>query len=266
MPAKSKIYLVSDRKKQEDLKQNGNIPIHIAIIMDGNGRWAEKRNLPRYTGHKEGVESVRDIVEVCGQLGVKYLTLYAFSTENWKRPKNEVSVLMRLLMRALKNEADKLYRNNVRVRAIGDIASLPIEVQNNLLDVILKTQNNTGLNLLLALSYSGRWDIIQAVKKILADLKKGIITENSIDEQSFSKYLSTQGMPDPDLLIRTSGELRISNFLLWQLAYSEMFISPLFWPDFRREQLYQAITVYQGRERRFGMTSHQIKQKSKRKN
>jgi len=261
LPIKIKKYVDADVKKQEALKQNGEIPIHIAIIMDGNGRWAQKQNLPRVAGHKEGVESVRDMVEACGQLGVKYLTLYAFSKENWKRPKDEVSVLMRLLMRALQNEADKLHRNNVKVRAIGDISTLPIEVQNGLLDAIIKTQNNTGLNLLLALSYSGRWDITQAIKKIASDIKRGSLSEDNIDDAMVSKYLSTQGIPDPDLLIRTSGELRISNFLLWQLAYSEIFISPLFWPEFRRDQLYQVITDYQSRERRFGMTGNQIKTK-----
>lgn len=261
MSIKTKKYVDADHKKQEALKQNGEIPIHIAIIMDGNGRWAQKQNLPRVAGHKEGVESVRDMVEACGQLGVKYLTLYAFSTENWKRPKDEVSVLMRLLMRALQNEADKLHRNNVRVRAIGDISTLPIEVQNSLLDAIIKTQNNTGLNLLLALSYSGRWDITQAVKKIASDIKRNAVSEDKIDDIMISKYLSTQGIPDPDLLIRTSGEFRISNFLLWQLAYSEIFITPLFWPEFRRDALYQAITDYQSRERRFGMTGNQIKTK-----
>jgi undecaprenyl diphosphate synthase len=261
LPLKTKKYFGADLKKQKALKQNGEIPIHIAIIMDGNGRWAQKRNLPRVAGHKEGVESVRDMVEACGQLGVKYLTLYAFSKENWKRPKDEVSVLMRLLMRALQNEADKLHRNNVKVRAIGEISTLPIEVQNGLLDAIIKTQNNTGLNLLLALSYSGRWDITQAIKKIASDIKRGSLSEDNIDDAMVSKYLSTQGIPDPDLLIRTSGELRISNFLLWQLAYSEIFISPLFWPEFRRDQLYQAITDYQSRERRFGMTGNQIKTK-----
>lgn len=261
MLTKNKKIVEVDLKKQETLKQSGEIPIHIAIIMDGNGRWAQKRSLPRVAGHREGVESVRDMVEVCGQLGVKYLTLYAFSTENWKRPKEEVSMLMRLLMKALRDETDKLHRNNVRVRTIGDISKLPVEVQNELLDAIVKTQNNTGLNLLLALSYSGRWDIMQAVKKISSEIKRGALSENSINEDLVAKYLSTQGIPDPDLLVRTSGELRISNFLLWQLAYSEIYITELNWPEFRRDELYRAITEYQKRERRFGLTSNQIKQK-----
>jgi undecaprenyl diphosphate synthase len=261
LPSKSQKLAELDRKKQDTLKQSGEIPKHIAIIMDGNGRWAQKRFLPRIAGHREGVESVREAVETCGQLGVKYLTLYAFSTENWKRPKDEVSLLMRLLMKALRDETDKLQSNNVRVRAIGDIAKLPLEVQNELLEAMVKTQNNTGLNLLLALSYSGRWDITQAVRKIISDVKRNVLTEEDVDENVISKYLSTQGIPDPDLLIRTSGEFRISNYLLWQLAYSEIFISPLFWPEFKRNQLYQAIEDYQKRERRFGMTGNQIKKK-----
>lgn len=261
MLTKNKKIVEGDFKKQETLKQSGEIPIHIAIIMDGNGRWAQKRSLPRVAGHREGVESVREMVEVCGQLNVKYLTLYAFSTENWKRPKDEISMLMRLLMKALRDETDKLHRNNVRVRTIGDISKLPVEVQNELLDAIIKTQNNTGLNLLLALSYSGRWDIMQAVKKISSEIKRGALSEDSINEDLVSKYLSTQGIPDPDLLVRTSGEFRVSNFLLWQLAYSEIYITELNWPEFRRDELYRAITEYQKRERRFGLTSNQIKHK-----
>lgn len=253
-----------DKKVQSELKHSGNIPNHIAIIMDGNGRWAKKRGLPRIAGHSEGVESVRDIVEACGQLGVKYLTLYAFSTENWKRPKDEVSMLMRLLMRALRDETDKLYKNNVRVNAIGEIVSLPQEVQDELLEAIEKTKQNTGLNLLLALSYSGRWDLTQAVKKLALDIRDGNINPDQINDQTISNYLSTKNVPDPDLLIRTSGEFRISNFLLWQLAYSEIFISPCFWPEFRRNELYKAIANYQQRERRFGMVSEQV-QTSKRK-
>jgi len=249
-----------DIKIQAQLKQTGNIPNHIAIIMDGNGRWAKKRSLPRIAGHKEGVESVRDIVEICGQLGVNYLTLYAFSTENWKRPKQEVSLLMRLLMRALRDETDKLHEKNVRVHTIGDIAALPQEVQDELLDAIEKTKHNTGLNLLLALSYSGRWDLINAVKQIASEVKKGNLKIEHINDQIISQHLSTKDIPEPDLLVRTSGELRISNFLLWQLAYSEIYISEVLWPDFRRGELYKAISDYQKRERRFGMVSEQLKQ------
>ena len=254
----------SDKKRQDDLKESGNIPVHIAIIMDGNGRWAKSRGLPRIAGHKEGVESVRDTVEACGQLGVKYLTLYAFSTENWKRPHEEVSMLMRLLMRALRDETDKLHQNNVRVQAIGEISSLPREVRDELLDAIEKTKTNTGLNLFLALSYSGRWDLTGAVRAIAAEVLEGKITTAEIDEPLISRHLSTANVSDPDLLIRTSGELRISNFLLWQLAYSEICISHCFWPDFRRDELYNAIADYQGRERRFGMVSEQL-QKGKRR-
>lgn len=261
MPNKNKKFLENDLKTQKTLKKSGEIPVHIAIIMDGNGRWAQKHGLPRVAGHREGVESVRDIVEACAQLGVKFLTLYAFSTENWKRPQDEVSTLMRLLMRALRNETDKLNRNNISLKAIGDISKLPNQVQKELLDAMIKTQNNTGLNLLLALSYSGRWDLTQAFKKMFTDCKTGLLKEDNLNEETISKYLSTQGIPDPDLLIRTSGEFRISNFLLWQLAYSEIYISKLNWPDFRRDELYNAIADYQKRERRFGMTSNQLKQK-----
>ncbi|MBI1802925.1 MAG: isoprenyl transferase [Ignavibacteriae bacterium] len=248
----------NDKRLQDELKRSGNIPTHIAIIMDGNGRWAKKRGLPRIAGHNEGVESVRDTVEACGQLGVKYLTLYAFSTENWKRPKDEVSMLMRLLMRALRDETDKLYQNNVRVRVIGDIQSLPQEVQSELADAIEKTKLNTGLNLFLALSYSGRWDVTTAIRKIADDVMRGTLSPESIDEPIVSAYLSTKDVPDPDLLIRTGGEVRISNFLLWQLAYSEIYISSLFWPEFRRTEIYAAIADYQHRERRFGMVSEQV--------
>ena len=252
-----------DKKVQEVLKAHGNIPSHIAIIMDGNGRWAKKRGLPRIAGHNEGVDSVRDAVEACGQLGVKYLTLYAFSTENWKRPKEEVSMLMRLLMRALRDETDKLYHNNVSVHAIGDTSALPLEVRTELFDAIEKTKHNTGLNLYLALSYSGRWDITCAVKKIALEVREGKVEPDSINDGLIAQYLSTSDVPDPDLLVRTSGEFRISNFLLWQLAYSEIYISDCYWPEFRRDELYHAIRDYQKRERRFGMVSEQVQSKSK---
>jgi undecaprenyl diphosphate synthase len=248
-----------DRKVQDGLRASGEIPQHIAIIMDGNGRWAKKRGMPRIAGHTEGVESVRDTVEACGQLGARYLTLYAFSTENWKRPKEEVSLLMRLLLKALKDETDRLHTNNVRIQAIGDIAALPQEVQNELLDDIQKTKDNTGLTLILALSYSGRWDLTRAVRgMVTAALAHGLSAEQ-VTEGLISSYLSTAGVPDPDLLIRTSGEFRISNFLLWQLAYTEIHITSKFWPGFRRGELYEAIREYQKRERRFGMVSEQIR-------
>lgn len=226
--------------------------------MDGNGRWAKRRGLPRIAGHSEGVESVRDTVEACGQIGVKHLTLYAFSTENWKRPKDEVSMLMRLLMRALRDETDKLNRNNVSVHAIGEISALPREVRTELADAIERTRRNTGLNLHLALSYSGRWDITGAVRMLAADVRDGKVKPEDVTDVMIAGYLSTKDVPDPDLLVRTSGEFRISNFLLWQLAYSEIYISQLFWPDFRRQELYKAVRDYQQRERRFGLVSEQI--------
>ncbi|HTX99178.1 MAG TPA: isoprenyl transferase [Bacteroidota bacterium] len=248
-----------DKSVQDALKASGEIPRHIAIIMDGNGRWAKLRGLPRIAGHTEGVESVRDTVEACGQLGVQYLTLYAFSTENWKRPQEEVSLLMRLLLKALQDETDRLHTNNVRIRAIGDIEALPSEVRQELLDDIEKTKNNTGLTLFLALSYSGRWDLTRAFRQLARDVAAGVVHADEITDATISSYLSTTGVPDPDLLIRTSGEFRISNFLLWQLAYTEIFITQKHWPSFRRDELYAAITDYRRRERRFGMVSEQLR-------
>ncbi len=248
-----------DKKLQEQLQKQGKIPDHIAIIMDGNGRWAKKRALPRVAGHHEGVNSVRDVVEACGQVGVKYLTLYTFSTENWKRPKDEVSILMRLLVSSLRDECDRLHANNVRLKTIGDFSALPQDAQDEFLDVIELTKNNTGLTLVLALSYSGRWDILQAVKRIAEDVKSGKIHSGKVDDALITNYLATHGIPDPDLLVRTSGELRISNFLLWQLAYSEMYVTDVLWPDFRRKELYKAIESYQSRERRFGLVSEQLR-------
>lgn len=254
-----------DKKHQDQLLSGGQIPQHIAIIMDGNGRWAKRRGLPRIAGHNEGVNSVRDIVEACGQLGVKYLTLYAFSTENWKRPKDEVSMLMRLLLRALRDERDRLHQNEVRLKGVGDIVALPHDVQDELLDAIEMMRHNTGLTLVLALSYSGRWDITNALKRIADDIRAGKIRSDDITEELFSSYLSTKEIPDPDLLIRTSGEYRISNFLLWQLAYSEIYISDEFWPAFRRKHLYAAIADFQTRERRFGLVSEQIQKSASRR-
>lgn len=248
----------ADKKHQEHLLESGPIPEHIAIIMDGNGRWAKKRGLPRAAGHNEGVNSVRDIVEACGQIGVKYLTLYTFSKENWQRPKEEISVLMRLLLKALRNERDRLHKNEVKLSVIGDMSSLPSDVAEELYTAIEMMKNNNGLNLILALSYSGRWDITNAFNQIIQDYKKGAIKE-SVTEEIIEKYLSTKNIPHPDLLIRTSGEFRISNFLLWQIAYTEIYISEEYWPNFRRKQLYQAIEDYQKRERRFGMVSEQLK-------
>jgi len=250
----------ADKAIQDNLKEKGAIPNHIAIIMDGNGRWAKERGLPRVAGHREGVNSVRDIVEVCGQLGIKYLTLFAFSTENWKRPKNEVSVLMRLLVKSLRDETDRLLANNVRLRTVGDTASLPKDVQEELLFSVEKTKKNTGLMLVLALSYSGRWDIVNAIRRIARAVEHYEMRSNDVTEKVISSYLTTHGIPDPDLLIRTSGEFRLSNFLLWELAYTEIHIARCYWPEFRRTHLYDAIRDYQQRERRFGLVSEQLTQ------
>lgn len=244
---------------QKKLLAEGNLPKHIAIIMDGNGRWAKERGKSRTFGHREGVNSVRDIVKACGELKIKYLTLYTFSSENWLRPKEEVTTLMRLLVHALKKETKDLKKNNVRLNVIGDINSFPRIVQTELKESIEKLKDNTGLTLTLALSYSGRWDIIQAIKQIIKDIELKKINPEDISQETFSKYISTKNIPDPDLLIRTSGEFRISNFLLWQLAYTEIYISQLCWPEFRRQHLYEAIRNYQRRERRFGMVSEQLK-------
>ena len=247
-----------DRKLQERLLGSGDVPGHIAIIMDGNGRWAQKRGLPRIAGHHEGVNSVRDIVEACGQLGVKYLTVYAFSTENWKRPQEEVSLLMRLLLKALRDEKDRLHQNEVKLKVVGDIAALPQDVQDELLDGIEKMKDNKGLTLILALSYSGRWDITNAIQRMYDEIRSGGLKKEQITQELITSYLATKDFPDPDLLIRTSGEFRISNFLIWQIAYSELFISQEFWPSFRRKQLYEAVANFQRRERRFGMVSEQL--------
>ena len=248
----------TDKKNQEQLIAGGIVPNHIAIIMDGNGRWAKCNGLPRIAGHNEGVNSVRDIVEACAQLGVKYLTLYTFSTENWKRPQDEVSMLMRLIVKALRDERDRLHQNEVRLQVIGEFNTLPDDVSNELRDAMEVMRENCGLTLVLALSYSGRWDIIKAIKGMYDDIHTGVLKKEEITEEVIGTYLSTKDIPDPDLLIRTSGELRISNFLLWQLAYSEIYISNEFWPAFRREHLYEAIEDFQKRERRFGMVSEQL--------
>ena len=249
---------IKDSKIQEKIKQTGGLPKHIAIIMDGNGRWAKNRGLSRVYGHREGVKSVRDIVEASGQLGIKYLTLYTFSTENWRRPKTEVTILMKLLIKALKDETDRLHENNVRLITTGDLSSLPDRVMKELLDAIEKTRNNKLMTLNLALSYSGRWDIVTAIKKMYLDFENKKIAYNDINEKKVSNYLSMADIPDPDLLIRTGGDFRISNFLLWQIAYTEIYIENVFWPEYRREHYYKAITDYQKRERRFGMVSEQL--------
>jgi undecaprenyl diphosphate synthase len=235
--------------RREDLLEKIDrslVPRHIAVIMDGNGRWAKKRGLPRLLGHKAGADSVREAVKVCGELGVQVLTLYAFSTENWSRPKSEVKGLMALLVRTLRREADELNANNVRLRASGRLEALPADVRRELDRSIDRLSGNTGLILNLALNYGGRGDIVDAVNALL---KAGAV---SVTEEDIAAHLSTAGLPDPDLLIRTSGEYRISNFLLWQCAYAEFHITPVLWPDFRRQQLYQAVLDYQSRDRRFG--------------
>ena len=248
----------SDKEKQLSLSEIGKLPKHIAIIMDGNGRWAVERGLPRIAGHKQGIESVRDIVKASSQIGIKYLTLYAFSLENWKRPVSEVTGLMKLLEIYLRQEIDELDANNVRLNSIGKMNSLPKVVQKLLKNSIERTKNNTGLTLTLALSYSGRWDIVRAVQMAGLDIRRGKISPEDINEDIFSSYLQTHNMPDADLLIRTSGEMRLSNFLLWEMAYGEIYITNNYWPEFRREDLYEAIENYVHRERRFGKTSLQI--------
>lgn len=230
----------------------------MAVIMDGNGRWAKKKGAMRIFGHRNAVQAVRDITEGCAEMGIKYLTLYAFSTENWNRPKEEVDGLMELLVNTLKQEIGTLTENQVKLKTIGETSHLPGECQKNLQWAVDQTKDNGGLLLMLALSYSGRWEIIKAVKELAMDVKMGKIDPSAINERVFENYLQTSGIPDPELLIRTSGELRISNFLLWQIAYTELFITPTLWPDFRKENLYEAIWSYQQRERRFGKTSEQL--------
>lgn len=241
-----------DKQLQEQVKSSGPVPEHIAIIMDGNGRWAQKKGNIRLFGHKAGVESVRDITESCAQLGVSYLTLYAFSTENWNRPSSEINGLMKLLVQTLRNEAERLNKNDIKLVTIGQIDRLPKKCQRQLQEVIDLTKDNGRMQLCLALSYSGRWDIKKAVKKIAEEVQKGNVHPDQIDDEMISSFLSTAAVPDPDLIIRTSGEYRISNFLLWQLAYSELYITETYWPDFRRDELYQAIFSFQKRDRRFG--------------
>ena len=244
-----------------NLRENvnlGNLPRHIAVIMDGNGRWAKQRGGLRIFGHQNAVKAVRDTVEAAAELGVEYLTLYAFSTENWSRPMEEVSALMTLLVSTIRKETATLNKNNIRLQTIGNTASLPKACQRELLEAMELTKQNTRMTLVLALSYSGRWDITQAMRQVALQVEQGRLQANDISEATVAAHLSTAGIPDPELLIRTSGEQRISNFLLWQLAYTELYITELLWPDFRKEQLYEAIISFQRRERRFGKTSEQI--------
>lgn len=236
------------------------VPQHIAIIMDGNGRWAKQQGENRIYGHYEGVNSVRDVVEAAGEVGVKYITLYAFSTENWNRPKEEVDALMELLVSTISAETPQLNKKNVRLQAIGNLNSLPTACLQELNESIELTANNTGLTLVLALSYSSKWELISAVKQIAKDVKEGQLHSEDITEKHIEQYLCTKNIPDPELMIRTSGEHRISNFLLWQLAYAEFYFTDKLWPDFRKDDLYEAIINYQNRERRFGKTSEQLTQ------
>jgi len=247
---------------REQVLAQGELPRHIAIIMDGNGRWAKKRGLPRVAGHNEGINSVREITRECGKIGIKVLTLYTFSIENWSRPESEVTYLMTLLLRTIRNEVQELHKNNVRLTLMGHLADLPDDPLKGLLDGVEKTNRNTGLNLNLALSYGGRAEILDATRAIARDVREGKFEPKNIDEHLFSSYLYTRDMPDPDLLIRTSGELRISNFLLWQMAYTELYVTDTLWPDFRNKELLLAIRDYQKRERRFGKTSEQISKPS----
>ncbi len=234
------------------------LPKHIAIIMDGNGRWAKKKGNLRIFGHKSGVNGVREASEACAELGIGYLTLYAFSTENWNRPKLEVTALMELLISTINSEISTLLKNNIRLNAIGQLNDLPEKAYNKLAEAIDLTKNNTGLTLTLALSYSSKVEILNAVKMIAHHCMENKLNPDAIDESVFETYLSTKGIPNPDLLIRTSGEQRISNFLLWQMAYTELYFTEVLWPDFNREELYKAIFDYQSRERRYGLTSEQL--------
>ncbi|MBK7183605.1 MAG: isoprenyl transferase [Bacteroidetes bacterium] len=234
------------------------LPKHIAIIMDGNGRWAKQQGAERIYGHENGVKSVRDAVEAAAELGVEYLTLYAFSTENWNRPKEEVIALMQLLVHTINAETPTLNKNNIRLQAIGDLKSLPGDCYNELQEAIDATKNNTRTTLVLALSYSSRWEIVNAVKEIAAKIERKELSSSEISEETINQHLCTATIPEPELMIRTSGEHRISNFLLWQLAYAELYFTDKFWPDFKKEDFYEAIIDYQNRERRFGKTSEQL--------
>jgi undecaprenyl diphosphate synthase len=236
------------------------IPVHVAIIMDGNGRWAKKRGYLRTMGHEKGVDAVRETVEAATELGIRFLTLYAFSTENWSRPKYEIDALMTLLVKSVNKERKTFMDNNIRLLAIGDLANLPPKSYTELMKAIKDTSGNTGLKLVLALSYSSRWEIVEAARSLAKKVSEGTLKAEEISMDIFSSHLTTESIPDPELLIRTSGEYRVSNFLLWQIAYTELYFTPTLWPDFSKEEFYKAMVDYQGRERRFGKTSEQIKQ------
>jgi len=255
MPAKPDTLTADELRARID---PARVPKHVAIIMDGNGRWAQRQGEHRVVGHSNGVKSVRDTLVGATEIGVEYLTLYAFSTENWSRPQAEVDALMDLLVNTLMSELDSLNENGVRLHTIGDTDSLPKGCRNTLQEAIRRTAHNDRVTLTLALSYSARWEILRAVRSIAQDVKEGRLEMHAVNETLVDQRLSTVGMPDPELLIRTSGEQRVSNFLLWQIAYAELWFTPVLWPDFRREHLYQAVLDYQGRERRFGLTSEQL--------
>ncbi|MDZ7264605.1 MAG: isoprenyl transferase [candidate division KSB1 bacterium] len=251
--------MMDEEELKAKIQRLGNLPVHVAIIMDGNGRWAKARNLERVRGHQEGINSVRAVVEAAGELGIEILTLYTFSKENWRRPKAEVSALWRLLLQTVRREVPELKKNNVRLRVIGVIDDLPRLVCEGINYAINELKDNTGLLVNLALSYSSRLEITHAVQKIARKVMRGEINPFEIDEKVVAEHLYTGDLPDPDLMIRTSGEQRISNFLLWQLAYSEFYITNVLWPDFRKKEFYRAILAYQQRERRYGMVSDQVK-------
>ena len=239
-------------KLREIIREKANLPEHIAIIMDGNGRWAKQRSLPRIAGHREGINSVREITRVCGEIGIKHLTLYTFSTENWERPQTEVSALMKLLLNTIRKEVKNLHENNVKLTTIGAFEDLPESARTGIKEGMELTKNNTGLNLNLALSYGSRQEVLQATKKIAQRINSGKLTIDEIDKENFESFLYTKDIPDPDLLIRTGGEFRVSNFLLWQIAYTEIYVTDTYWPAFREDELLGAILDFQSRERRFG--------------
>lgn len=234
------------------------LPRHVAIIMDGNGRWAEQRGLPRFAGHKAGVETVRSVVQLSGELGIEALTLFAFSSENWRRPKKEVGLLMDLFLSALEREVGKLHDSAVRIRVIGEVSAFPKKLQQRIQDAMEKTRDNKGLTLNIAANYGGKWDIAQAVRKLAVQVAEGALKGEEIDEEMLARHLSLNDLPEPDLFIRTGGEQRISNFLIWQLAYTELFFTHVLWPDFNREEYLKAIQSFAGRQRRFGRTGAQI--------
>jgi undecaprenyl diphosphate synthase len=246
----------------DEIINKDKLPSHVAVIMDGNGRWAQERGNDRIFGHQNGVIAVRQTVEAAAELGIEYLTLYAFSTENWNRPREEIDALMSLLVNTIHDELDTLNKNNIQLMVIGDIESLPGRVREQLKNAIAGTSRNKGLHLVLALSYSGRWEILHAARKVAEEVQSGKISAEDLDPELFSTYLNTNGIPDPELLIRTSGEFRISNFLLWQIAYAELYFTDILWPDFRKEHFIDAILDYQKRERRFGRISSQIRNES----